>query len=427
MRVLWFTNTPSLATEPLTGKPTVGGGWIESLEKKMLEMPNVQMAVAYPLKGDKVHTIELGQGRYYGIPAQTPSRIQRWRERHLAELEPRDRQVGYYLEIVEDFKPDVIHVFGSERAYGLMIPLLKVPALVWIQGNLTVYAKMWFSDLTREDVKKYSKPQSFINGLSWVHKYRRAEKVAAREREIFAYCKHFTGRTPWDRRLAATLSPGANYYHCDEVMRDPFYTAQWAPHHDRDKYVFFTTIRGNIYKGLKSLYETAAVLKRVLDKPFEWRLAGINPQNELAHIVEKKLGYTQKDVNLNLMGNKNPFELVSELQHADIFIHPSHIDNSPNSVCEAMMVGTPTISTNVGGIPGLMEEGVEGLMVQPGDPFAMAGAIMDLIYHPAKAQAISEQARKRGLYRNDPDRIAADLMNIYEHVLTDQSTPAYTS
>jgi hypothetical protein len=101
MRVLWFTNTPSLATEPLTGKPTVGGGWIESLEKKMQEAPDVECAVVFPWKTDHLQTFHFNHSTYYGYPAHRVSN--KWvkmRNRIQGRIEP-DSEVNYFLKIIE--------------------------------------------------------------------------------------------------------------------------------------------------------------------------------------------------------------------------------------------------------------------------------------------------------------------------------------
>jgi glycosyltransferase involved in cell wall biosynthesis len=425
MRVLWFTNTPSLATEPLTGKPTVGGGWIESLEKKMLEAPDIDCAVVFPWKTDTLQTFHFNDSTYYGYPVyRAGGKWKKTRDRIAGRIEP-DDEVAYFLQIVEEFQPDIIHVFGSERSYGLLIPQVKVPVLLWIQGNLTVYARKWFAGISAEEVRKYERPFDRLKGHSWAHKYKRALNVAAREQEIFRHTRYFTGRTDWDRRLAMTLSPGSQYFHCDEVMRDPFYEQAWQPHEGREAYRLFTTIRGNIYKGLGTIFEAAKLLKPILDRPLEWHLAGMGPKHDLALIFERQTGIAPADYGVRLLGNRTPEELVAELLDTDIFVHPSHIDNSPNSVCEAMLMGVPVVSTNVGGIPSLITNNEDGLLVQDGDPYALAGAIADLLLNPDVAYACSQAARERGLLRNDPDKIFNDLMDIYDQVLT--SAPAPTT
>ena len=79
----------------------------------------------------------------------------------------------------------------------------------------------------------------------------------------------------------------------------------------------------------------------------------------------------------------------------DIFLNTTNFDNMPVSVIEAMALGLPLVSTNVGGMPFLIEDGVDGILVPPGDTKAMAGAIKDLLADPEKARKMAARARKK--------------------------------
>ena len=122
-------------------------------------------------------------------------------------------------------------------------------------------------------------------------------------------------------------------------------------------------------------------------------------------------------INIQLLGPLQEKELVNELLEADVFIHPSHIDNSPNSVCEAMILGMPVIATFAGGIPSIVENKKEGLLVQDGDPYALAGAIRELKENRDYANQLGSNARAKALTRHNPKRIITNLMNIYSSVI----------
>lgn len=79
----------------------------------------------------------------------------------------------------------------------------------------------------------------------------------------------------------------------------------------------------------------------------------------------------------------------------DIFLNTSDIDNTPVSVIEAMALGLPVISTNVGGIPYLIEDKKTGFLVSPNDPEAMALSIENLLQNPGKAYAFSRCGREK--------------------------------
>jgi glycosyltransferase involved in cell wall biosynthesis len=83
------------------------------------------------------------------------------------------------------------------------------------------------------------------------------------------------------------------------------------------------------------------------------------------------------------------------LQRGDIFLNTTHIDNTPVSVLEAMACGLCVVSTNVGGIPYLLKDGEDALLVPPGDPDAMAAAVRRLLTEPGLARRISGAGRRK--------------------------------
>lgn len=100
--------------------------------------------------------------------------------------------------------------------------------------------------------------------------------------------------------------------------------------------------------------KTAKLLVENLKLDFEWRIFGnINPR-----FVERLTGIETKAVNVKLCGVASASMLKDELLRASVYVHTLYIDNSPNSVCEAQIMGLPTIVTHVGGSYSLIEEGV---------------------------------------------------------------------
>jgi len=77
----------------------------------------------------------------------------------------------------------------------------------------------------------------------------------------------------------------------------------------------------------------------------------------------------------------------------DIFINTTHKDNTPVSVMEAMALGLPVVSTNPGGVNKLIDDGIDGLLVDCGDVAAMVAKILFLLDDPANALSIAQKAR----------------------------------
>ena len=78
-----------------------------------------------------------------------------------------------------------------------------------------------------------------------------------------------------------------------------------------------------------------------------------------------------------------------------IYIAISHIENSPNSLCEALILGAPCIATNAGGTSSLIEDGNNGILIQDGDAYSMAGAIIELTENYNIAIDYGNSARKK--------------------------------
>jgi glycosyltransferase involved in cell wall biosynthesis len=109
--------------------------------------------------------------------------------------------------------------------------------------------------------------------------------------------------------------------------------------------------------------------------------------------------------------------LVVELKGADLYVLPSHIENQPNSLLEAMLLGVPCVAALVGGVAELVEPGVSGLVYHDSDPFALAAAIAKVLDEPDAARSLGEAAQSRARSRYDREAIAHTTREIYHKVL----------
>ncbi|WP_276372797.1 glycosyltransferase family 4 protein [Chryseolinea sp. H1M3-3] len=414
IKVLWFTNTPSLASEFLN-VPSIGGGWIYSLEEKIKEDQNINLAIAFKHGQEKLNKFTKKNCTYYAIP-NCHSKIKRLAQRHFAILDD-DELIDYCLKIIHDFKPDIINIFGTEEGFGLIVDKINLPVVIHLQGILTVYKLKWFAaKINKFDLISSSGFKSLLTANTLFHFYNYFKKTAYREQQIFKRCKYFMGRTDWDRRITSVLSPQSKYFTCNEVLRKPFRENIWSKKPGSKK-VLISTIQSNVYKGLETILETAVILKEANQFNFNWIVAGISPQDVIVKIFERKTGLRFNDYDVTLAGKVGVEDLVKLELNADIFIHPSHIDNSPNSLCEAMLLGMPIVATCAGGSGSMLMDGKEGILIQDGDPYSLAGATLELIKDPVKAAEFGKNARARAIVRHDLDVIVRNVVGIYSEIL----------
>lgn len=121
------------------------------------------------------------------------------------------------------------------------------------------------------------------------------------------------------------------------------------------------------------------------------------------------VGYTQSRLNAK--------EMAEELAKSHVCVSPSFIDNSPNAVCEAQLVGMPVVSTYTGGVPSLIEEGRTGLFFPTGDAPMLAARLREVFENDALAIRLGEQSYDVARRCHDPDAVVKQVLLAYDEVL----------
>lgn len=160
-----------------------------------------------------------------------------------------------------------------------------------------------------------------------------------------------------------------------------------------------TQVKGSLLwvRSFHKIYnpQMAISLIHSLSKKYpEARLTMVGPDKDgsLGECLQlaKQLGVADK---INFTGLLTKQEWLSLAADHDVFVNTSNFDNMPFSLVEAMATGLPIVSTNAGGIPSLITNGENGLMVHKDDVVAMHNAIESLLNDDAMATRLSEQSR----------------------------------
>lgn len=413
MKVLWFSNTTANADEYFNLELKGTGGWLKSLDQ--LLQNKVELHIAFYSKTDKIfkykdtfyHPIKTNQNLSIKI-------INKW-----LHFIPVREDFDKYIEIINQVNPDIIHIHGTERPFVSLIPYTNIPVVVSIQGNLTVILHKYFSGFEKRYLHLTKRKTNNIENLLFSEKfstnYKFYKKIQKIEKKNFKFIRHFIGRTLWDNRISRIFAPGSNYYHVDEILRDSFYNNQWVPHFS-DRIIIHTTNSNNIFKGFETLCMALNELNEI-GTNCEWHVAGIGQDDLIVKATKKKLKNKFPQKGLVLMGSLNEKSLVEKLLQADIFVMTSHIENSPNNLSEAMILGMPCISTFVGGVGSLLRDGKEGILIQDGDPWVMAGAVLELANNREKAIQFGRKARTVAMQRHDKNKIVDNLLEIYTSII----------
>ena len=413
MRIFWIA--PNSGLMPTTDtKSYNGGGWIAGLQAALqLYGKDYSLGIAFSTHKREPFKLEKDQCVYYPIYSRK-SLVHKVMNR----LRWKDSCGNFALfkQALNDFKPDIVHVFGVELPYSSIISEMNVPIVVHLQGFLNPYLNAYFPPgLSLGSLMRHSNWIKELLGIGFTFKYKAFRMSTHTERNVLFSCKFVMGRTQWDRQITDLLACNAQYYHVEEVLRPPFYAApKWRYRYDGQTVKLITTISSSIYKGLDLILK-AALLMEELKISYSWNIIGIDKRNELVRLFEKQYRIKQKTLPLSFCGRKNEDEIINLILQSDLYVHPSYIENSPNSVCEAQLLGIPVVACNVGGVSSLIENGKTGFLIPANAPYELSYIIKHYNEYPMKeiAQNEIQSAGKRHDRRN----IVNALFTCYEECI----------
>lgn len=390
-----------------------GGGWVNSLAHILSESGKYEVAIAY-ISADVTKAEWDSDGIHYYPIYYKESLLKRVLLRILRR--PSDiTNDSAVNDIVSRFSPDIVQLFGIETFIGgIARHITEIPVIVHIQGIISAILDNWF-------------PRGFSSFYIWWHSplaekffmrtpsdlFVRSMRMSQFEKRNYQSYRYYLGRTKWDYQVSRFLAPNSRYYHCDEVLRPEFYTQHWK--YKKGQVVLSTILNGEIYKGFDAILHSAVLLTSAgLD--FVWNIYGVDEAFPLKPVFEKQFGHSFCNNNVCFKGKKDAKDLAVILSESTFYIHPSHADNSPNALCEAMLVGVPCIASYVGGIPSLCVDNVSGFLVSDGDAYQIANIVLSFYQKKDKLVAISTEARRLALSRHNADNVLDQLESIYKEI-----------
>ena len=172
-------------------------------------------------------------------------------------------------------------------------------------------------------------------------------------------------------------------------------------------------------KGFDVFVDACAELRR-RDVPFEALIVGQDDKH--GDVVRERIAAHDLGDRVALPGPMGQDELLREYRRAGVLCMPCRVlendrDGIPNVLVEAMAAGAPVVATGVSGIPELVDHEVNGLLVEPDDPQALADALVRLHEDRELAARVAEAGRRTVQERFDGDRLARRLADLFEEAL----------
>lgn len=409
MRILWVCNkSPKLVAEAAGIDGAHSGGWLDSTAADLLSNSGNVLKVLFlgkdPVEGSSGN---LSFASFCG-----------------------DVSDVWFCKYFDSFQPDVIHIWGTEYPHSLEAMRaanssdLRDSSVVSIQGLVSVYGRYHYSEGMPARVMHIPSFGDFVRRTNLNNDRRDFIKRGESERECLRLAKHVIGRTEWDKACALQINPCALYHHCNESLRAEFYDGSWDLI-NVDRHSLFVSQCTYPVKGFHYALQALSMLKMeypdvmlyttgesVFRDSIRRNLGRTSYQGYIAHLIEE-LGVRD---NVRFLGSLDALEMRNRYLRSHVFVSASTIENSPNSVGEAMLLGCPVVSSNVGGIADMLDHGTEGFLYQSSAPYMLAWYISRIFDDDSLADKFSRTSRSHAARTHDRKLNLRTLMSIYDSI-----------
>lgn len=422
MKILWYVNAlmPDISIHlGFNGLGSFGWliGYAQALSGSGLDLNILALSDKVT---DKV-TAEINGITYIVLPKQK-------------EIKP------HYRRLIEEIRPDIVHIFGTEYSYNTDLINYcaenNIKSVVSIQGIMYLYAERYMDGLP----EKFKKINPFLKFMKKVYM---ADSIALGQKEFalqgeaeitaLKNCINVIGRTAWDKKGVLDINPALRYFHVNENLRKEFYNREKWSYDSCEKHSIFIS---QAFYPIKGFHRFLPALKRIKDmypdvkvyvsgqKPFSTGVKFLDYfvdfffeyQRYIKKLIKK---YGLED-NIEYLGFMNASQMVERYKKANVFVSASTIENSPNSVGEAMYLGTPVVASDVGGTSSMLTGGEDGILCNFFDVDGFVSGIKSIFDDSSLARKFSDSAIRHARVIHDGEKNAQDLINTYRQIVEEE-------
>ncbi|MCR4618655.1 MAG: glycosyltransferase family 4 protein [Lachnospiraceae bacterium] len=389
MKILWMCNLILPAVAEALSLPTIPKeGWVKGLydaiiagKKDGTDIPEI--CFAFPVSSEllKANGVSKEPGvitgcvkgadgediEYYGFYEDT--------SREYLYDPALEGEMQY---IFDNAKPDLVHVFGTEFPHTLAAAKVwNNPSKVFVglQGICRDYADIYTAHLPGVIVTRHTFRDQLKKDSIFEQK-KKYDLRADNEEAAMKLIGHVGGRTEFDKNFAAKVNPGAVYHHAGETLRSIFYNDAWN-RENSEKYRIFVSQADYPLKGFHYLLMAAGMLlsereasgedipdlqiyvagQSIVEYKTLKQKIKISSYGKFLRELIDRYGLSDR---VHIMGRLSAEEMKEQYLLCDTYVCCSAIENSPNSLGEAMMLQVPIVTAEVGGIGSMFKVGDDG-------------------------------------------------------------------
>lgn len=410
MKVLWVCKGPVPEASKAFGLPvSAKEGWLVNVSDRMGKQPGIDFALAFFSEklAQPCEMRRAGATAFWGIKSASDAESIR--------------------RVLKIEAPDVVHIWGTENEAAMRVMEACIAegiaerAVISIQGLVGFCSQHYMGNLPWA-AQVVPTLRDVVRRDTLLMQQRRFAKRGEYEARALRLARHAIGRTTWDYACATEINPEIQYHFNNETLRPSFYRHRW----DMGQCERYSIFASQAQYPLKGFHNVIEALPAVLRRFPEAKVYVAGENNAFkggllrtaygAYLVKRMraLGVTDR---VRYVGMLQEEEMCAQFLKAHVFVSPSSIENSPNSVGEAMLLGMPVVSSAVGGVGDLMSHGVEGYLYQSDAPYMLSHYVCKVFEDDENARRLGESANIRARSTHDPDVNFDALLAIYRGII----------
>jgi len=414
MRILWLCNTPLSTVAKRFGTAGNTASWLVGISGELKKERECELCIVFPQTSFPNDIRIKESGIYYIGLYKCDIATTKYSSLFERKLEA----------CIREWKADIVHIFGTEYIHSLEMvnaARRKVKVVISIQGLISVSAEHYNQGILHPNRVKLAIYNNKLTNL--VLEQKKFARRGKSEIEAIKKTDYIIGRTDWDYACVKRINPNCKYYKCNETMRDSFYSAKWDISKIRRNSLFIS--QGNYsIKGFHYMVRALAIIKRkyphcvVIVSGSSDFICGKN-KSPYGRYIEQLISKYHLWDSIHFLGYHSEENMVSRLLESHVYVLCSNIENSPNSVGEAMLVGTPTVAGFVGGMINLMEHGTEGFLYQHDATYMLAHYVQKIFENDELAMQLSRAGREKARILYDRAENKKNLLKIYRNIINE--------
>lgn len=414
MSILWVCNAPTSELSNYLNIKYVSGSWIESALNPLKTQGKDIIYLWVAANTKKIEKVVLNKNIYYLMPS----------------AQSVEEYGKLFKELFKKESFDLVHIWGTELLHSLacveICEQLQIKSVISIQGlirNCSIAYDIKIPTFVRYRFSLFE----IIRKNTFNDQVKRFKINGENEEKIIEKAKYIIGRTHWDKENALLINPSIKYYHCDENLRDEFYGNDKWKYDECEKNSIFISQASYSLKGfhlfLQAIYQVKKRINNIKVYVAGYNIieshgikSKINKGTYKKYLISLIKKYRLED-NIIFLGPLSPKKMKKYYLKANVFCSCSFMENSSNSISEAMILGVPVISSFVGGVSSLADNRRELLFYSAYDYFHLASLILEIFGNPQLAMKLSDNSIIRAEKRHDVLKNTSDLISIYDDIL----------